>query len=156
MTFAQLSESTGKSGSLLHRYSKRGMPTDDAAAALAWIAANVRQKVSAKPVKRAAKKQARGRKPREVANPYQDARTRSAIAEATDRELGVLERRDILVRRDTIRGELSRRLTSLREAILQVPARMAPVLAAETDEAKVHDALQDELYLVLARAAEVI
>lgn len=160
MTFEQLSKETGKAGSLLHRYSKRGMPTSSAAEALAWISANVRQKASSKPAAAKSKRAGKGSSPkprtsRAPASSYQEARTRSAIAEAQDRELGVLERRGVLVRRETIKAELGRRLAGLRDALLQIPARLAPVLAAETEDSKVHDILQDELYAVLAQVSEV-
>ena len=55
-----------------------------------------------------------------------------------------------------MRAELGRRLAGLREALLQMPARMQSVLAAETDEAKVHDLLQDEIFSVLAHVAEAV
>lgn len=163
MTFEQLSKQTGKAGSLLHRYSKRGMPTSTAAEALAWIASNVRQKVSAKPQQpstgRKPTKSAKGKRaPRAKplpANPYQDARTRQAIADAEDAELRVLERRQVLVHVDVHRTRVALHLGALKDAFLQMPARLAAVLAAEPDEAKCHNIVQDEIFSVLARLADI-
>lgn len=59
-----------------------------------------------------------------------------------------------LVAISDIRAAYARRISTLRDALMQVPARLAPILAAETDEAKLHDLLQDELFLVLERVAE--
>jgi hypothetical protein len=95
-----------------------------------------------------------GRKPA-AASPYQDARTRSAVAEARERELRVLELEGVLVRRDVVRAELARRLAGMREALLQMPNRLQSVLAAEMDEGNVHDLLEDELHAVLGQVASV-
>ena len=53
-----------------------------------------------------------------------------------------------------LRAAYARRISTLRDAIMQVPSRMAPVLAAEDDEGNVHDLLQAELSSVLDRVAQ--
>lgn len=56
-----------------------------------------------------------------------------------------------LVRAADVRAAQSRKLASLRDALLQLPARLAPVLAAETDAGRIDELLQQELAQVLAQ-----
>ena len=51
-------------------------------------------------------------------------------------------------------AELARRLSGLREALLQIPSRLEAVLASETDPTKVHELLEAELFQALAAASE--
>ena len=81
---------------------------------------------------------------------YEEARRREAVANALMRERAEREQAGELVSAAAVRQVHGRRLAALREALLQVPARMAPVVAAETDERRVHDLLRDELHAVLA------
>jgi len=137
----------GVAPSLVTRYRNAGMPMTSVADAAAWKSAHVRARVT-----NGTKPQTNGHQPPKTPPPnhYQDARTRWAVAEAHDRELHVLERRQVLVHREKVRSEVARLLVGLKQALLQLPARLAPVLAAETDEVRVHDILQDEFYAVLA------
>ena len=48
----------------------------------------------------------------------------------------------------------ARRLAALRESLLQLPPRLAPVLAAQADAARCHDLLQLELHQVLESMVE--
>jgi hypothetical protein len=84
---------------------------------------------------------------------YHDWRTRREAAEAQAAEMRLREQAGELVRADAVRHAHAHRLAGLREALLQIPARLAPVLAAETDQRAVHDALQAELYGVMREAA---
>jgi len=146
---------------LVTRYKRQGMPIDSLEAARAWRAANIRPRaVSGSPAKKtAASKRAEpnghARAKRPPPNPYQDARTRLAIAEAQDAELRLLERKGVLRHEGALRAELARRLSGLRDAILQMPSRLQAVAAAETDEAKVYDLIQDECFGVLAQIANL-
>jgi hypothetical protein len=56
-----------------------------------------------------------------------------------------------LVKVSDVRAETARLAAALRESILQLPARLTPVLAAESDPAKLHDLLERELHQVLAQ-----
>jgi phage terminase Nu1 subunit (DNA packaging protein) len=143
MTLTALGEALGIDARAVARYAKRGMPVHSVEAARQWRAKNVRARV------------ANGKtKPGKAApNAYQDARTRWAISEAEQRELEVLERRGVLVSREQVRAEVARYLVGLRQALLQLPARLQSVLAAETDETKVHDLLQDEVDGILSQIA---
>lgn len=154
-TLTELAKGLGVDATLVRRYVKRGMPIESVAAAAAWKAANIRPRVnegqkqpknkSAVPAKH---------KPRPIASQYQDARTKLADADAQMAQLTLLERRGELVSRERVRLDMARRLSSLRDSLLQIPARMQSVLAAETEDAKVHDLLMDELYLVLGQFVE--
>ena len=86
---------------------------------------------------------------------YWQSRARREKAEADTAELKLAELRGDLVRADAIRAVHAKRLAGLREALLQLPARLSPVLAAEADQARCHDALQRELHAVLASVATV-
>lgn len=59
-----------------------------------------------------------------------------------------------LVSVEQVRAEASRLAAALRESIMQVPARLAPVLAAEANAGRVHDLLQAELRQVLLQLTE--
>jgi hypothetical protein len=149
LTITALAKGLDVDRKVFRRYVALGCPVTSVEAARAWKAANIRPRAGSSIAKA---RSARKATPR---NPYQDARTRSAIAEAQQRELDVLVRRGALVNRETVRGEVSRRLVGLRDSLLQIPARLQSVLAAESDETKCHDMVQDELYLVLAQFVEV-
>lgn len=82
---------------------------------------------------------------------YHVAKTLREAAEAKIAQLRLGELRGELVRADTVRAETARLAASLRESLLQLPARLTPVLAAETDPAKLHDLLDTELRHVLAQ-----
>lgn len=86
---------------------------------------------------------------------YFAARARRETAEAEMAELKLQEQMSQLVRADTVRAETAKLANALRESFLQLPARLAPVLAAETDAGKVHDQLQTEIRQVLALLAAV-
>lgn len=85
---------------------------------------------------------------------YHNAKRRREAAEASIAELRHAELRGLLVRVDKVRAEQSRLAASMREAFLQLPARLSLVIAAETDAAKVHDLLDAELRHVLAMLAD--
>lgn len=82
---------------------------------------------------------------------YHVAKTLREAAEAKIAQLKLSEMQGQLVRADTVRAEAARLAAALRESLLQLPARLTPVLAAETDPAKLHDLLDTELRQVLAQ-----
>ena len=61
----------------------------------------------------------------------------------------VAEQRGELVRAVDVQSALSNKAAALREGFLQLPARLAPIMAAESDQARCHDILQAELRQVL-------
>lgn len=142
-TQQEIADHLGLKQAQVSRLAARGMPTSSLAEAAEWRKANVQARVRA------------GNKSRPAApDPYQLARTSREVSEARRSAVAALREEGALVSRETVRAEIGRRLSGLRESLLQMPARLQSVLAAETDEAKVHEILQDEVYMVLARIAE--
>lgn len=80
---------------------------------------------------------------------YNEAKTLREIAEARLAELKLAEQRGELVRAVDVQSALSNKAAALREGFLQLPARLAPIMAAESDQARCHDILQAELRQVL-------
>lgn len=80
---------------------------------------------------------------------YHVAKTLNEAAQARMNQLKLRELQGDLIRVAAIRSELATAIASTREALMQIPARLSPVLAPETDQAKVHDLLQAELVQVL-------
>lgn len=84
---------------------------------------------------------------------YWQVKARRERAEADIAELKLAELRGELVRAAHVRAAQARMLAGLRDSLLQLPARLAPVLAAESDQLRCHDALQAELHAVLRMTA---
>lgn len=80
---------------------------------------------------------------------YHVAKTLREIAEARLAELKLAEQRGELVRVAEVEASLAAKVAALREGFLQMPARLAPIMAAESDQARCHDILQAELRQVL-------
>lgn len=72
------------------------------------------------------------------------ARTRREIAEANLAELKLAELNGRLVDRDAMRSAHARSALAFRDALLQLGARLAPLLAAETDQNKVQQLIDAE------------
>jgi hypothetical protein len=81
---------------------------------------------------------------------YQESRAREAAADARLKELRLAEEEGQLVRIDQVRAELASKLAPVREALLQIPARLGPLLAAQTDAARIQTMLEVEIHQVLA------
>ena len=86
----------------------------------------------------------------QAATSYHVARTLRETEEARMAKLKRMEIEGTLIRTADVRTAYAKRAAGLREALLQIPARLSAVLAAESDQAKCHDALQRELHGVLA------
>lgn len=87
---------------------------------------------------------------------YQDARSRQAQADARMAELKLAEQEGQLVRIDQVRAELASKLAPVREALLQIPARLGPLIAAQTDAARIQTLLEIEIHQVLAPLARMV
>ena len=81
---------------------------------------------------------------------FQTARTRREIAEANLAELKEAEQQGKVIQVDAVRAAWARRLAGTRDAILQIPIRVAPILAAETSIEQVSILLEAELRQALA------
>jgi hypothetical protein len=80
---------------------------------------------------------------------FMQAKTAHAVFDAKTAKLDFEERSGKLVRVDAVKQALASAFTSTRDSLLQIPSRLAAVLAAETDAAKVHELLQLEIYRAL-------
>jgi hypothetical protein len=85
---------------------------------------------------------------------YHVAKTLREAAEARIAQIKLAELQGQLVRAADIQAELSRIFATFREAMQQIPNRLAAVLAAETDQARVHDALDVEIRSALLHLKE--
>lgn len=81
---------------------------------------------------------------------HNKARTRLRISEANLSEMREAEERGQLIRIDAVKSALSVAMATAREALLQIPSRLAPLLAADTDPANVQNVLYGEIHQALA------
>lgn len=82
---------------------------------------------------------------------YHIART---LREAEEARIARLRREEMegqLIRLEAVRSVAASTLAATREALLQLPARLSTVLAAETAPARVHDLLQQEIHQALSQ-----
>ncbi|QXL83265.1 terminase small subunit [Comamonas sp. NLF-1-9] len=86
-------------------------------------------------------------------------RARLLAAQASREELRLAEDQGELIRLQVVRAGLASLLASTRDRLMQLPARLAQELAAESDADAVRRALDDEIHAALydlARAPVVI
>lgn len=81
---------------------------------------------------------------------YWGSRARREEAEASIAEMKQAEMQGLLIRADAVRSAWAAKITGARDALLQIPSRLAPVLAAESDLVRVTALLEDELRQALA------
>ena len=155
----------GVSRQAVHDLVKRGIiqKTDhgfiDEAAAIEAISNQVRpsSKISqtlaeqATPAQQIPPEHAAAAADQETATSYHVAKTLREAAEARIAQLKLAELKGELIRVDAIRSALSSVISAAREALLQIPARLAPVVAAESDPAAVHQAIDKEIHAALAQ-----
>jgi hypothetical protein len=84
---------------------------------------------------------------------YLRSRAAQAAADARIAEMKAAELEGSLVRVDQVRAELASRLAPVREALLQLPSRLASQLAAQADPSRVQTLLEAEIHQVLAPLA---
>ena len=100
---------------LITRYTQSGMPVSSLADAEAWYDENIRQKVRGTPIAA------------EIPN-YQESRARREAAEADIAEQKAAQLRRELVSAEDVKREVSAQAGRVREALLQLPDRLAPLL----------------------------
>jgi len=81
---------------------------------------------------------------------YHVAKTLREAAEAQIARLKLAEMQGDVIQVSAVRATWAARIASTRDALLQIPSRLAPVLAAETDLAAVTLLLEDEIRQALA------
>jgi hypothetical protein len=95
-----------------------------------------------------------GEEEEDTATGYWKSRARREKAEAELAELKLSELQGHLVRADEWTAALARRAAAFREGLLQIPARLSAQLAAESDQARVHTLLEDELRQVMSQLTQ--
>lgn len=85
---------------------------------------------------------------------YMQAKTAREVYEAKNAQLEYEERTGKLLRADEVKSHLASKIASMREAFLQIPSRLVPILAAETDAAKIHTLLEAEIVRAMALVNE--
>ena len=85
---------------------------------------------------------------------YSAWRCRREAAEAQAAELRLAEERGQLIRVDAIRAAYARRLVVARERLNNIPGRLAPLVAVESDPAAVHALLMAEVRAALDEIAQ--
>ena len=80
---------------------------------------------------------------------YWDSRTSREEAEAGMAQLKLAELRKSLIPVDAVRAAFGSAFASAREALMQIPSRIAPTLAAESDSQKIQIALGDAIHAAL-------
>lgn len=85
---------------------------------------------------------------------YNQAKTAREVYEAKLAQLRFELESGRVVNADDVKSRLAARAAALREGLLQIPSRLSAVLAAESDQAKVHAALEAEIRSVLLQLTE--
>ena len=89
----------------------------------------------------------------EPSEDHKAARTRREIAEANLAEMREAEERGDLIRVAAVKAKLAAVFSTSRDALLQIPARLAPLLAADADPASVQNLLHAEIHQALTDLA---
>lgn len=82
---------------------------------------------------------------------FKAAKTRLTIAEANLKELAEARERHELIRVDAVKRQFAVEYSTLREALMQIPARLAPLVAAETDAVAIRNLMEQEVHQALVR-----
>ena len=80
---------------------------------------------------------------------YRDSRSRREAAEADRAELSLAEDKGQLIRVEAVKSALGTVFSTTRDALLQIPARLSALLAAESDPATVQNMLHTEIHQAL-------
>lgn len=148
---AALGRALGLAPPTITKLKSQGMPVTSVAEAQAWR--EQRQNIAArKPLPTAAQAvlihQDEPLANSSVAN-IDESRARLMEADAELAEIKLAEARADVVRASVIRTVLANALSATRETLLQIPARLAPVLAPESDAAHIERALGAEITAAL-------
>jgi hypothetical protein len=156
LSIRQMAAALECSPTLVARHKKAGMPMDDVDGAREWkrrnVAINPRFHAgldAARPPSGSADPST----PPAVVIDYREERARRERAEANLAELKLAELRGELLRRDEMERLVGSLAAQLKESVLQVKGRLAPLLAAESDVMKVSAMLDAELRAALEKAA---
>lgn len=140
-TQKQIGEALGVTKGRVTQLKQAGMPVDSIARAMEWYAANVTPPSTSRGIGGG------------LGMDYQEARAERETAEARIAQIRLAELEGAVIRVDAVRAGLAGLLASTRDRLMQLPARLAPVLAAESSQERVHDIVADEIHHVLTQLA---
>lgn len=80
---------------------------------------------------------------------YDVSRAKREAAEASIAEMKEAEMQGALIRIDIVKTSLAVAFSTAREALLQIPSRLAPLLAAESDPSAIQNTLHAEIHQAL-------
>lgn len=155
---SELAQALQVSPAVVCRDARRGMPTDSVEAARDWRARHLRPRVKigqAAPSPATAAPSLAPPAPRpeleldEDRISYEEARRRREAAEAQRAELQLAELRGDLVRMSDVRSAYAKRIAAARQALLQMPSRVTPVIVSDPSAGGIDRALRREISGVL-------
>lgn len=164
MRQSELARALGLSKQAVSKLKGQGMPVDSVEAARAWRDENLSV---------AARKETRESVPAALAakspdarvfppigddddgedEDFKAARTREKISEANMAEMNEAKMRREMINVAVVERQLATDYATTRDALLQIPARLAPLLAVETDTAAIQTMLDAELHQALVNLA---
>ena len=155
MGVREMARALERSPTLISRYRREGMPMDSPAAATGWMLANVRPDPRTRHEAPAHRHLNDGPRSDATDGPpdYHLARARREQAEAETAELKLRELRGELVRVEKIQAAHQRRVSAMREAFLQLPSRIVPLLLADSSPAAVDTVLKREIAAALRQVS---
>jgi DNA-binding transcriptional MerR regulator len=151
---AALARALSISAPAVTKLKKLGMPVHSIDAAVEWRRArlNIAKRKPTPPQHDPAPARAQGAQSLEET--HDEARTRREIAEADLAELKLAELQRVLVRADAVKSERDREHAMVREAFLQLPARLVPLLVAADGAADMARILQQGITDALRMLSE--
>ncbi len=169
MRQSELAKALGLSKQAVSKLKGQGMPVDSVEAARAWrdenlsVAARKEAREPAPASTTAPTAPARSRPDPRTFPPLGDdedededfkaARTREKISEANQAEMIEAKMRREMINLAVVERQLATDYATTRDAVLQIPARIAPLLAGETDAAAIQTLLDAELHQALSNLA---
>jgi phage terminase Nu1 subunit (DNA packaging protein) len=155
------------SPALMTKLKKQGCPMDSVESVRAWrqarqnIAARKPEPASARPFMQPSADMIRAHTAQtdyadlgdDLDSARGEARTRREISEANISEMREGELRGDLIRTSAVKATLASVFATTRDALLQIPARLAPLLAADLDPANVQNTLHAEIHQALMTLA---
>lgn len=145
-----LAAALGLSPSRITRLRQMGMPATSIEAAQAWVRAHIRPRAPTTSTTSTTSTTAKPTRPGDSdVEDFQAARTRRETAEASLAEMRLQEQDGELIRLNAVRNAWATRLTAVRDALLQMPSRIAPMLAAESSIERCAVIVDTELRQVL-------
>ena len=86
---------------------------------------------------------------------YHQAKTAREVYQAKLAQLDYEKKIGKLIEVDAVKAVLTKRILEIRDSIMLVPARLAPILAAESSQKKIQQIVSDELRRILEQLASL-